>query len=330
MVSKTVWIIIVVVIVVLIWIFGFGGNDVMFSPLSDTTDVSVTVNAAPTIVASSIIVDGDGTPLDFDTPTEDVDLIQAGTKLVNVQFVANDVDDNLNDATATAQFTKSGEVDRPLAGPQACTCVLNCATDTRTYECATTGTNAIGMDWYDENAADWTVTVAISDTLGIPATSGTTDIFTVNLLRDITIEAPKAVSFPTVSQGGTNIVSSANTLITNNGNFDWNGASGDSSIDITATNLDGETTPAENIPAANFKAADDTESASYCPGASGTTLAVGTTSVPSIVLPRGDGVPVSNQQGEILYCITLVPGGISSQVYSATVAGGDEWTVVLP
>src|SRR3989338_4887142 len=108
-------------------------KDILFGPSPQPTDVSVQVNSAPTV--TSIIVDGDGSPLDYDG-VQNVLLLAATTKSVNVKFDANDIDDNLNDATATAQFTRAGETNRP-AVPQTCTCIVGCATaNTRTYECA--------------------------------------------------------------------------------------------------------------------------------------------------------------------------------------------------
>src|SRR3989338_2668112 len=121
------------IFIFLVSLVSAGLRDILLGPSPQSTDVSVQVNSAPTV--TPIIVDGDADPTDYD-PTQNVVLIAATTKSVNVKFDANDIDNNLDDATATAQFTRAGETDRP-AVPQTCTCIVGCATaNTRTYECA--------------------------------------------------------------------------------------------------------------------------------------------------------------------------------------------------
>ncbi|MBS3098933.1 hypothetical protein J4462_01850 [Candidatus Pacearchaeota archaeon] len=305
-------------------------KDILLGPSPQPTDVSVQVNSAPTV--TSIIVDGDGSPLDYDG-VQNVLLLAATTKSVNVKFDANDIDDNLNDATATAQFTRAGETNRP-AVPQTCVCITGCATDTRTYECATPSANAIGMEWYDDDGS-WTVTVGISDTLGSSASVGTTGTFSVDLLSDITFISGSPIGFGVVSPGGTDYAS-LDLEIRNDGNYDATPISdgGNGDVQVTAFDLCDETAPFDctpSLPASNFDASDD--SVNPCDIGDGTALAdTITTDITDVNLPRGDGTG-GNNIGFVSFCLETVPA-LQSDIYSAKASHPDNnqggpWTIGL-
>ncbi|MEK6844397.1 MAG: hypothetical protein AABX83_03125 [Nanoarchaeota archaeon] len=225
---------------------------------------------------------------------------------VTFTFVARDRNGaaDLVDSTASASFTKAGEQTRTAP------CSMQSqAGQRKTYSCT------INMQYYDASGV-WNAEVSVQDQSSNIA-SDNTATFTVNLLRDISI-TPAIIGFPTVAQGDGNITSTSPTIITNNGNF-VAPANGD--IQITAVNLQGETTPAEIIPAANFKATGPAGAATVC--TTGISLVHGTaTAISSASLPRG---PSGSNAADITYCITSVPEGISTQFYSAT--GGSAWIV---
>jgi hypothetical protein len=272
-------------------------RDIDLSPSADT-DVSVTVgNVAPVIVSVESI--------------SAVDLTPASTTDVTFTFVASDPNgvSDLDDSSATAEFTFGSEPTR--SDTDGCSFVSE-ASGERTYTCTIT------MQSYDAPGS-WTVTVGISNLTGPLTTTDSLNTVTLNLLRDISIN-PITIGFPTVIQGGTDIVSSATTTITNNGNFV---VPTDGDFEITAYDLPGVTTPSDKIPAANFNAAGSSES-DVCGGATTTTLADSTaTVISSAALARGD----TGNTEDIEYCITLVPAGIISQDYSTT--GGTAWSLSI-
>ncbi len=247
----------------------------------------------------------------IDTSFSPLTLSAGTTKDVVFQFTAEDLDgaSDLNDATATATFSRAGETDRmdPL-----CTFILETLPNQRTYQCTIT------MQYYDDDGL-WDITASIQDNSGTQGQG--TETFTVNLLQDISI-SPALINFPTLVQGSTNIQSLANTQITNNGNFN---TPTDGFVSIIASNLVGETNPAEFIPASNFKAVGSSQAGTVC--LSGTSLAHATaTQIPSISLPRGQA---GSNIETITYCLTQVPGVISPQFYSATQTAGSPWTITL-
>jgi hypothetical protein len=309
------------------------------------TDVSVTVNTAPTIVPSSIIVDGDGT-IDFDTPNENVILLSGS--LINdvaVQFQATDPDPSpgdLDDSTATARFTKSGELPRPAVA-QACLCTVGCGTAaTRTYEC-NLPSNQINMEYYDDNAADWTVTVYIEDNLNEPVTGTVTDVFTVELLRSITASGVGSpIAFGVVTSPDSDVNNIADLEITNLGNYDTTGGGlGDGYVQVQGYDLRGDTITSEAIGAVNFEANDGDGSLNCLPGLPTSTqlgpLNGDILNIDSLDLPKGDGTG-GNNIGDMETCLRSVPGSLSSQVFSArnnhpeciASSVACAWNIILP
>ena len=172
------------------------------------------------------------------------------------------------------------------------------------------------MQYYDKSGF-WNAAVNIKDQAGVTA-QGTTQL-TLNLLRDISV-GPATIAFPTLAQGDINILSSQNTLVTNNGNAEVPS----SILEITASNLLGETNPAESISAANFRASSSSE-LNVCTNGN-VLVSNAPISISSAVLPRG---PAGSNTGELSYCLVLVPESITSQFYSTSATGGQPWTITL-
>ncbi len=273
-------------------LFDWFKRDVQLAP-QQPTDVRIQVgNVAPTIESVS--------------PISAVNLNPApSTTSVTFTFTASDRNgaSDLVDTTATASFTKTGEQTRTAI------CSFQSQAGRRkTYSCTAS------MQYFDASGT-WNVAVSVQDQSGLTASSTTT--FTVNLLRDISI-TPTIIGFPTVAQGDGNITSTSPTTITNNGNFV---VPADGNLQVTAFDLQGETTPAEIIPAANFRIAGPAEAATVC--ITGTSLIPGSaTAISSASLPRGTS---GSNAADLTYCITFVPEGISTQFYSAT--GGSAWLI---
>ena len=206
------------------------------------------------------------------------------------------------DSTASAQFTNPGEPTRTG------TCsFLSSSGKEKTFQCTTT------INYFDKSGS-WTATVSIQDAQSATATDSST--FTINLLRDISIN-PSIINFPTVAPEQTNILSVDTTTITNNGNFE----APPGSILATANDLIGETNPAETLPASIFKVAGSS-TADVC-GAGSSLLPSSPTTITSSTLPRG---PSGSNTETLSYCLTLVPD-ITSQFYSAT--GGNSWVIAI-
>lgn len=259
-------------------------------PVSELTNVSVVV--------------GNSAPVIFDVQSISfVNLNEGTTKDIIFNFSARDGNGagDLNDSSVNAVFERTGEPIRTGI----CAFISSISSD-KTYICNVT------MQYYDDNGA-WNVNVSIKDIGGNYAENSSTFV-NVNLLRAISI-SPTSIGFPIVSPGGTNIISSVDTSVNNNGNYEG-------TLDITAANLTGETSGSEHIPAGNFRAS----AASF-----GTTCTTGTqltdrstTTIASSNLPRG---PSGNNEENVTYCLTLVPNGISTQTYSTNGVGSQAWVI---
>lgn len=267
-------------------------KDIMKSPSQDT-EIKVRIgNVAPVITNIQSILDVDLNP--SPSTTDVIFTFSARDK--------NSVND-LNDATASAQFTKSGETTRTGS------CTFQSQTgNERTYQCT------IAMQYYD-GAGTWNAEVSIQDQAGLTGTDSSA--FQVNQLKAISI-SPTTINFPTVSQGDIDVISSQNTIITNNGNFV---VPLDGQLSITAHNLIGEDNPIENIPAGNFKASGSSGAGNVCTIGGNTLVDNSQVDLTNLNLGRG----LSKNTEDITYCLTLVPTAISTQFYSAI--GGNRWTI---
>ncbi len=272
-------------------IFDWFKEKVQLAP-SQPADVRVQVrNSVPTIESISAI------------PAVNLNPSPSTTSVI-FTFRAGDKNGaaDLNDAAASANFNKAGELTRTAS------CILQTTIGKdKIYQCT------VIMQYYD-GAGTWNVGVSVQDQLAQTASS--TSTFTVNLLKDISI-TPTTISFPSVEPEEINVVSSTSTIITNNGNFE---TPADGDIRITSFNLQGETSPLEIIPASNFRASGSAGTATVC--TTGNSLADSIAIMISANLPRG--ISGSNTEG-ITYCIPSVPAAIGTQFYSAI--GGRAWII---
>ena len=265
-------------------------EDISFSP-SQPTGVKINVgNAIPTIVDLQ--------------PIPNVNLNPSpSTTSVTVTFTARDSNgaSDLVDETALAEFTNAGEQTRTG------TCSVQSQTQKeKTYQCA------VLMDYFDKSGG-WAVNVKVNDTKLVSATSSST--FIVNLLRDISLSSA-IINFPSAAPGDFNIISTEQTVITNNGNFE----APPGAIIVTSYDLVGEVDSIQNIPAANFKAAGASQ-ADVC-GQGDSLIHSSPKPIATSSLSRG---PTGNTE-TLSYCLTSVPD-ISSQTYSAI--GGNAWVIAI-
>ena len=265
--------------------------------------VNITVgNTAPQIIFVDVI--------------SPVDITEDSIVAVTFSFLARDVDgaSNLNDASATASFNRSGEVTR--SNP--CSLIGVVDSTTKNYSCT------INI-WYFDGAGTWIINATIADNNGLNIENTTTG-FTLNPTTAIQM-SPGILTWNPLSIIDRNQTSNNDPLLLNNTGNDNN-----LGVNITAIDLKGETTTTEYIFAGNFTI--DIETGGVCSGASciecdGTRMVNETTKlINGAVLPKGnhsinDG---STGQEQLYFCMTAL-NAISSQSYST--AGGGTWTVLV-
>ncbi len=262
---------------------------------SRETNISITVAGANAAQVTFI------SPIPNTNPTESS---STSIKFFATLYDADGVSD-LNDTSVNASFTRSGETTRSNS-----TCVLigDLDANSANYSCTIT------MWYFDGNGA-WNINVSGTDLGNQTRVFNTTEEFTYNELKAMVV-SPKSLTWPGVSIGATNQTSDNDpTTVNNTGNFDG-------TIDVTGINLLGETTASEFIPVANFSIGilDGSE-------CDDTTLVNGS----ATEITNSDSGPGNISAGggagqeQLYYCITEVPGDISSQIYSTS--GGGSWTI---
>jgi len=263
---------------------------------SDTTSLNITVgNSAPTIPSVQAI--------SAKNPTDGT------TKSITFAFTATDTDgvSNLDDATPAAYFSKAGETTRYNSS---CILIEDLDANSANYSCT------VNM-WYFDGNGEWDITVNVSDINGATGENSSTT-FTYNLLTAMAM-APTALTWPSIGLSDTDTGSDNDPITINNtGNDD------SLTINITAYDLQGETTSTEYIYAHNFTTGVSSE------GCSGTAMANATsTEVGSATLNKGNysGNDGSTGQEQLYLCLKGLPQDISSQSYSS--AGLDPWTVEI-
>jgi hypothetical protein len=270
-------------------------NKVTGRATSDTTSLNITVgNSAPTIPVVQTIA--------AQNPTDGT------TKSITFNFTAEDSDGaaNLDDSTAAAYFQKAGETTRSNAS---CTAGATSG-DQKNYTCT------IDMWYFDGNGA-WTINVTIDD-INNAHTENSSATFTYNLLTAMVMN-PTSLSWPSVGLSDTDTGSDNDPILMSN-----TGNDNSLTINVTAYDLEGETTSTEFIYAENFTVGVSSQ------GCSGTAMVNGTsTEVSSAVLNKGnysvnDG---STGQEQLYFCLKGLPQDISSQSYSS--AGVGAWTVEI-
>lgn len=242
-----------------------------------------------------------------------VDLNESSYISVNFTLQMYDPDGagDLNNTSVFANFSRVNETTRTTTSY--CSFQNNIGSYTRNYSCS------IDM-WYWDGNGLWNVSIRGKDIGNGTEVYNLTTTFQVNLLKAMVI-SPYALTWLPVSSGALNQTSNNDpTYINNTGNYN-------STIQVTALNLLGETTPADFIPAANFSLGLTTSGSN--PECMGTLMVNGTaTTVTNSNANRGNlSLGGGLGQEEFYYCITQVPY-VSSQPYS-TLNGGS-WTITYP
>jgi len=258
------------------------------------------------IVVSSIVVDSVSA-----IPAQNV--TESGLTNITFYFTASipgGAVADINDSSARANFTKATEDTRENL---TCALVGDIDADTANYSCT------IGM-WYWDGTGSWTVTAAIADNNGNHAQNDTTT-FTLNEWTCFVV-SPAALTWPGVTPGATNRTSNNDPSALNNT------CNKDTTVQVKAIDLQGESTPTDYIVSQNFTA--DIETGNVCSGSGclecdGTALQNNTfKTIVGATLPAGNN---SNSQGmeNIYYCLAKVSDSISSQTYSTSGLGS--WTL---
>jgi len=264
---------------------------------SQLTNVSVTIAGANQVnvtVDNSTLVGG-VTPIELSTTSSEI----------YVTVCDPDGVGDINDSTIQASF-QNGAVTRTNSS---CVLVGDLDTYCANYSCSI-------ETFYWDTSGDWTINASAIDLGNLTRIYNDTFNFAMNQLKALVI-SPEQLTWTGISPGQTDQGADDDpTLVNNTGNYDG-------VINVTGTDLFGETTTTELFDVSNFTA-DETDST--CAG--GTTLVnettkaiTGTDSNPGN-LTAGGGAG----QEEIYYCIPSVPL-LSSQEYSTDQSGS--WTVLI-
>ena len=228
---------------------------------------------------------------------------EAGTKNVPFTIQVSDADGYLDIQEVTAEFSKTGEQTRTAA----CTFSSNINPTTATYNCA------IGIQYWD-GAGNWAVSAIAVDSSALQSLSYS-ETFTLLDSACIVI-SPASLTWDTLLLAETNKYASNNPLTI------WNTCNHEGGIQITASNLIGETNPIDMIPADKFKVHTLN---SQC--TSGTLMSH---NAPAIILDaillRGDN-SLNQGKEELYFCIEQVPDPLLPQQYSTSAAGSQPWII---
>ena len=257
--------------------------------LLDNVDIRVTYKLPPAINSISSI--------SAQTVTE------AGTKNVPFTIQVSDADGYLDIQEVTAEFSKTGEQTRTAA----CTFSSNINPTTAIYNCA------IEIQYWD-GAGAWIVGATAIDTNALQSAPYST---TFTLLDSACITLSSAsLAWDTLLLAETNKYASNNPITI------WNTCNHEGGIQITASNLIGETNPIDMIPADKFKVHTLN---SQC--TSGTLMSH---NAPAIILDaillRGDN-SLNQGKEELYFCIEQVPDPLLPQQYSTSAAGSQPWII---
>ncbi|MFH1585848.1 MAG: hypothetical protein ABIB79_03710 [archaeon] len=257
------------------------------------------------------------------------------------------IEDSTGTATIIFQVSDAngqGEVDMSGAPEAIDITITSPSLETRTADeggCLTTATPVtngyeytcdIIMSFYEEEGT-WDVDVSVTDSNSGVGTAddiaedtddlAVSQLKAIKLLRSI-LGTAGAIEFGTVTPDQTNIDSTAgieadDTQVVNTGNFIIDDAVGATDLTIQSVAL---SNGIDNIPATNFRSADQTDFAEVCSGPGGITHTGAEVSLTNFDLDKGSqATPVSSR--DVRHCLTLVPTGISSGVYNT---GGTGWT----
>ncbi|MEK6897034.1 MAG: hypothetical protein AABW93_00730, partial [Nanoarchaeota archaeon] len=272
--------------------------------LNNTATFSyVTTNTAPTIP--------------FVQAVSSQNPLESGYRSVLLNFSVNDTDGSgtINLSSVRARFNRTGETNRD------------------NFSCANIGSGGNGqmftcnvsMYYYDEIGV-WTINISARDNSEAGAENSTTN-FTYNLLTAMAI-SPTALTWPSpINLTDTNITATNNPITINN-----TGNSVNSTINLTAYNLRGETTTTQFIFANNFTIGNVTNG---CGAGINASIMTNATSrqLNGTNFSKGNnsllhGNETSGQE-QLFFCLKGVPQDITAQSYSSSFYGSWEIRVLL-
>ncbi|MFH0869142.1 MAG: hypothetical protein V1839_02865 [archaeon] len=261
---------------------------------SRLTNLSVGVTGANPAIITFVAPPASTTPL------------ETGTINVTFTFTMYDLDGygDLNDSSVGGNFTLAGEIPRRNI---TCGKVGNIDTYRNNYSCT------IPMYYWD-GGGSWSVIAYGSDQGNKTLSANATQVFTYQELKAMTI-SPSALTWPAVTPGALfQNATNDPTVITNGGNYN-------STINITALNLIGDTDINYNIGAANFSVGRT--ALTRCIG---TNMTNGTTKlVVGSIANRGNQSVSGGGLENFYYCMPRVPPILLTQTYSTLNGGG--WTI---
>jgi len=283
-------------------------NQITGKATSGTASLNVTIgNTVPSIIFVE--------PIAAITPNE------SGVNYTVFNFTALDPDGvaNLDDLSAEVRVQLSGATTRINTS-----CILgeDINGTAANYTCT------FGMYYFDNSSSSWIVNVTVNDTNNAVAID---DSSTVQFSLLTSMVTGGALAWASLQLAATDTGADNNPIIVNNTGNDI-----DLSINITAFDLEGISTPGEFIFAGNISVENITAG---CTGAftipminasdSGQTN--NRTNITSAILQSGnnslsDSNATSGQE-ELFFCITAVNPDLSSQDYSSDAYGS--WTVLI-
>ena len=239
---------------------------------------------------------------------------------VNFTVVDADGFTNLVDASASINFSKSGEDPR-----YSITCArYEGSGEEANYTCE------VQMWWFDGSGA-WVISANISDNNG-NAGINNTDTFSVSETTGF-VQAPGNLTFGTLTLGSENNTASELLLLNNTGNKDI----AQSDISINATSLVGEANSAFSLYSGNFSVGNTTGSNAECSYSTGSNFATRMNftsggdfvNITTGVMNAGNFTINNGIEGQeqLYFCNLLVGSEVDQQSYSTTTNGA--WTVQI-
>jgi len=290
--KKGLYIFLSLVLIVLMISFASAGFWDMFTGKASSApqNVSVTVfGINPVSISVPAILNG--------MPNE------LGVRAITFDVNVTDPDgvNDINNSEVKAEFTKVGQTTR----------IGNCPKQNNINSTTANFTCTVNMLYFDGDGS-WNIRVEARD-IGNQTPQNGTSTFDYGLVRGLSISL-SLLLWPGLVTGATNQNASNDPTIVNN-TANYNGP-----ISITAYDLLGEATPAENITANSFTVGALNLECSGAALSHNSPVSTGISSNPGN-LSAGGGAG----QAFIYYCIPIVPI-VSSQTYS-TSQGGNSWLV---
>ncbi len=309
--SRNAFVLVLLVLIGLLLIFAFTNrniwNRLTGKAATESAQVSATVNnVGPSINTNNL----DGTAT--------ISPLEGSTRYINISFRVQDNNGYNDISTASAStfvsIAKGATVRQ--SSPGSCTKSSGGTPKRADINCT------VPIEFYDENATDWIVTVSVGDIGGLSASDAARTV-AVALLRSVSLATtppaiPITLNFTTLAPGAVNQGAANDPLnILNNGNYQGQlrvlGSDLSNGIDV--------------IPANNFSVHNATgeECASSLEGGTATQLSGVAQIVVNSSVPRG---PLGSNTGQLFFCADGLPDPLSSGVYSTAPLA--PWSIEVP